>query len=511
MVYLKDKQFMHGNLRCNNLLVSSGKEALVSDFGFAFHRSALKALSKKLQSEELQWKAPECIRSGENPIFKSDVYSLGMCIIEAWTGDVPWGKDTTDDMIMIAAEKEESVFRPVGMPDSVWSLVEKMTRSDPSDRITIDDASAELHKLALEEAKNVQTACADCKTVFSDVGLFCSICGAPRNQPKSNENAKVVELSKQLEPLLALCEATQENQLLCIHVHDRIQEVLTQFKRMDGEDGGLTDDTVVSSTIELVKNYSAFIEKLLAKKDGNILEQLVMHREILTELKQFHLQIDILVTRLNIGEMYSWKKQWSLQHEIAVKSLHKRVISSSNLLEKVANLEGALQQLELEMDRCHGQKHLPSMQSLRDNLTQLLNSVYTVEITLVRATDLAAADRRKGTSDPYTVFTIGSDTLQSKRIDRNLNPVWDSDQRFKFAVSRKSMNDVNVEVRDHDTFKKDDLIGTARIPLTPFFGVSAELAHEKEYSLSVPEIYAQQNRQSKLYLKVTVSSGVVAP
>lgn len=47
----------------------------------------------------MRWQAPECLR-GEQATGASDIYSLGVCVIEAMTGKTTWG-DEDDEFVRL--------------------------------------------------------------------------------------------------------------------------------------------------------------------------------------------------------------------------------------------------------------------------------------------------------------------------------------------------------------------------------------------------------------------------
>jgi serine/threonine protein kinase len=71
--------------------VASDGSAKLSDFGLSTIRTC-STLSGQLEglAGALRWRAPECLM--KSPSFASDVYSLAMCILEAVTDQVPFGR-----------------------------------------------------------------------------------------------------------------------------------------------------------------------------------------------------------------------------------------------------------------------------------------------------------------------------------------------------------------------------------------------------------------------------------
>ncbi|KAE9293434.1 hypothetical protein PR003_g24508 [Phytophthora rubi] len=96
IIKMHSKGFVHGDLKCDNILVTSGvtPQAKLCDFDRSFDWSALK--DKRLVkgsaadagieiTDALRYLAPECVE-GMLPNSKSDVYSFGMTLYHALAG-----------------------------------------------------------------------------------------------------------------------------------------------------------------------------------------------------------------------------------------------------------------------------------------------------------------------------------------------------------------------------------------------------------------------------------------
>ncbi|KAG6599608.1 serine/threonine protein kinase [Phytophthora cinnamomi] len=160
--YLHAEKVVHGDLKCTNLLVGSDLKAKLCDFGFSYVRSQSAGLSAKSQTEAIRWKAPECLAPPHeqasaqfNPRFASDVYSLGMCVVEAFLGEAPYGL-MDDDEIMTRLFEHEPCPRPPGMRDDEWALVERMVQPDWTRRISLQDAIDGLKAFADREHEERQ-------------------------------------------------------------------------------------------------------------------------------------------------------------------------------------------------------------------------------------------------------------------------------------------------------------------------------------------------------------------
>lgn len=81
IAYLHGLGLIHGDIKCNNVLVSKDIHALLCDFG-------LTKLSNNCTSTTLKgagttrWQSPELMISGEGKTVQSDTWAFGMTIYE---------------------------------------------------------------------------------------------------------------------------------------------------------------------------------------------------------------------------------------------------------------------------------------------------------------------------------------------------------------------------------------------------------------------------------------------
>lgn len=143
LVYLHSKNIEYGGVKCNNLLLvrDEGGEPVVklSDFGMSAVRNASVVLSAEAKSDTARWKAPERLdyNGGRVDFERSDTYSLGLCIIEAVTGETPFGMMGTEEIVNMKLE-HTLVERPSeGFSDDEWALVSRMCDPYPKNRPTM--------------------------------------------------------------------------------------------------------------------------------------------------------------------------------------------------------------------------------------------------------------------------------------------------------------------------------------------------------------------------------------
>ncbi|GLE05287.1 hypothetical protein PINS_up014299 [Pythium insidiosum] len=138
---------VHGDIKCNNILVAKDGHARLADFGMSFTRVNSATLSKKKQTGAMRWKAPECIE-GENPTFASDWYAFGMCVLEAVSGRVPWANVVDEIVVVDNVRRGKLPPRPTNVSEDTWNLIAAMCKTDPKQRLTGKDALSKLRGLA---------------------------------------------------------------------------------------------------------------------------------------------------------------------------------------------------------------------------------------------------------------------------------------------------------------------------------------------------------------------------
>ncbi|XP_008813423.1 probable ADP-ribosylation factor GTPase-activating protein AGD11 isoform X2 [Phoenix dactylifera] len=94
-----------------------------------------------------------------------------------------------------------------------------------------------------------------------------------------------------------------------------------------------------------------------------------------------------------------------------------------------------------------------------------------IKVNIIRGTNLAVRDVM--TSDPYVILNMGHQTMKTRVIKSNLNPVWN--ERLMLSIP-DPIPPLKLQVYDKDTFSTDDRMGEAEIDIQPL--VSAAKAYE---------------------------------
>lgn len=150
--FLHEHNIVHGGIKCNNALVTSNGVVKLADFNCCRIRTLSQGLSEygaKAQSLSVRWKPREVLEQvGEaDPLPESDIFSLGMSIIEAFTQEPPYGFVLDSE----AAELIRSGVlpeRPEGLPNAQWEFIERLCAEKVTERPTIAQAIETLSRFA---------------------------------------------------------------------------------------------------------------------------------------------------------------------------------------------------------------------------------------------------------------------------------------------------------------------------------------------------------------------------
>ncbi|KAG7384595.1 kinase suppressor of Ras 2 [Phytophthora pseudosyringae] len=144
--YTHERGIVHCDLKGNNFMVGTdGKTIKLGDFGESvLKRSATGRRAAHANVGAVRWKAPEYLM-GEDPTVMSDIYEFGMCILELFSGNIPWGK--IDNLVVEyhVTKRKTLPPRPKKLTDFQWSLIQHMCCYDPSKRISLDAVVDMLH------------------------------------------------------------------------------------------------------------------------------------------------------------------------------------------------------------------------------------------------------------------------------------------------------------------------------------------------------------------------------
>ncbi|CAE6485448.1 unnamed protein product [Rhizoctonia solani] len=133
--YMHAQGTVHGDLKALNVLVSLEGVARISDFDFSVMSSAsglMFSASSNSRAGSIRWVAPEMLKEDEEApqrTKQSDVYALGMTMLEIFTGKVPYSQFQNDFSIMMTVKRGTLPARPIeqlkndAQGNFVWELL----------------------------------------------------------------------------------------------------------------------------------------------------------------------------------------------------------------------------------------------------------------------------------------------------------------------------------------------------------------------------------------------------
>ncbi|KIJ69631.1 hypothetical protein HYDPIDRAFT_36655 [Hydnomerulius pinastri MD-312] len=156
--YLHNQQVVHGNIKCNNLLVSEEGTVSLSDFGLTQVLTDVvgkEAMVTLTNTSSIRWHAPE-LNSGDEtePTMYSDVFSFGMTILELLTMKTPYShrkrdisvvQDLANKMLPPRPTEQEAVE---WMTDGLWGVMQRCWEFEPEDRMLAAELSPCLEEVS---------------------------------------------------------------------------------------------------------------------------------------------------------------------------------------------------------------------------------------------------------------------------------------------------------------------------------------------------------------------------
>ncbi|RLN95130.1 hypothetical protein BBJ28_00025499 [Nothophytophthora sp. Chile5] len=142
--YLRHRNVIHSDLKCDNILVGADGAVMLTDFGLSEMRAISKVPLPAKAVGAIRWKAREIVISGAAFSFKADVYSFAMCIVEAVTEDFPWGS-LCDASVRYHLKRGMVLPKPSDrFTAEQWAFIQKMAAPAPSQRPQIEVVTAKL-------------------------------------------------------------------------------------------------------------------------------------------------------------------------------------------------------------------------------------------------------------------------------------------------------------------------------------------------------------------------------
>lgn len=149
---LESRNWMHGDVKPSNLMISPSGHVTLIDLGFASETTARASIADRPLLGTISYMAPELLFSSSGGDARSDVYSLGVMFFESLTGRLPFD---TEDVAELALQHRQQLPGDVRcyvpqIPLRAARLVQQMLSKEPLRRPTPSELVQRLISLEIE-------------------------------------------------------------------------------------------------------------------------------------------------------------------------------------------------------------------------------------------------------------------------------------------------------------------------------------------------------------------------
>ncbi|KAG8753999.1 hypothetical protein FRC11_006917, partial [Ceratobasidium sp. 423] len=148
LAYMHRCNAVHGDLKALNVLVSSDGTAKLTDFGLSTMSQSSLAFSATSGtfSGSLRWAAPELIFDEAHKSKQSDIYALGMTMLEILTGALPYSEYRKDYVVLMKLQRGDLPTRPEQIKDDdlgneMWQLLLSCWDRNSNARPSVENVS----------------------------------------------------------------------------------------------------------------------------------------------------------------------------------------------------------------------------------------------------------------------------------------------------------------------------------------------------------------------------------
>ncbi|EJD54674.1 kinase-like protein [Auricularia subglabra TFB-10046 SS5] len=133
-----DAGFVHGDIKCQNVLVDHNGDAQLADFGQTSRLRSPTSPGTEMPGGTLRFMAPELLLGDGRMSAASDVYAFGSLIYQAFTDNMPW-QDLSDSGVIWAICSGKRPPRSKPIPKFFWKLSVRCWSWEPARRPRMRD------------------------------------------------------------------------------------------------------------------------------------------------------------------------------------------------------------------------------------------------------------------------------------------------------------------------------------------------------------------------------------
>ncbi|ETP31701.1 TKL protein kinase [Phytophthora nicotianae P10297] len=281
------------------LLEDDESEAGYNDVDIV-HESQSRVRAKK------NWQAPELVNRGAvGPTEASDVFALGMCVIEAFSDGNLWGNDTE---VGKRTSNSELPPRPTALDAWQWALIERMCFVDPQSRPSLTEVLASFQVFAEDEEKsNSDLSSTKRRKKYRRHSLRQTL---PR--------ATSASIASALSEVHAWCDEAPESSALNYQLYERMDDIAARLEAMDA-DNAVSHLPVLAA---LILRFRSFLQRHI---NENSLLRLAATRQVIEMNAELHGELDVLMDRLRLNRSGASIHAWSSQQAVYRAQLWERM------------------------------------------------------------------------------------------------------------------------------------------------------------------------------------------
>jgi serine/threonine protein kinase len=148
--YLHGQNIVHNDLKCDNNIIGANNGAKIIDFGLSCIPNSAETKIDTKHVGAVQWKLPEYLR-GDRLSVASDVYAFNITILEAVSGEWPWGQSAMDGVVRFWVRRGDLLKGLERIDGSEGALVKMMCASDSSKCVSILFVVEKFYELVRQE------------------------------------------------------------------------------------------------------------------------------------------------------------------------------------------------------------------------------------------------------------------------------------------------------------------------------------------------------------------------
>ena len=153
LAYVHRRGVVHRDVKPGNVLLDADGRAHLSDFGIAAVRDAAPVTAAGMVIGTASYLSPEQVR-GEAVTPAVDIYALGLVLIECLTGRREYPGNALEAAV---ARLHRRPVVPLGLPESLRSLLIAMTADDPAARPDADEVLAATRAVSRDVGLDAET------------------------------------------------------------------------------------------------------------------------------------------------------------------------------------------------------------------------------------------------------------------------------------------------------------------------------------------------------------------